>query len=89
MFNRPAKGKSTKVQYSELDTLVLDYLKNIKDVNLDAKSIFDDLIKKEVFKDEEYFNFNMNRFNQILQRLYYKYEVDSLLDLIKKIQIVD
>jgi len=86
MFNKPAKGKATKVQYTELEDIITKFLKNLKNIPEDEKSIFDELIKEKIFLHVDYHNFNLNRFKQILQQIYFTYDVDTLSELIKKIK---
>lgn len=86
MFNKPAKGIDTKTQYKELSDIISSFLKNIDDPNLCSEKIYDKLVREKVLENEEYKNFNLNRFNQIVQQLFYTYEVYSLPELIEKIK---
>jgi len=85
MFNTPVTGPDTKTQHAQLENIIVDFLKDLEISDLDTKELFEILIKEDHFEDENYRNFNHNRLNQILQRLYYSYDANSLNELILNI----
>jgi len=85
MFNAPADGIDTQVQYNQLEDIIIEYIQSIQEHDLDANTLFKSLKALDTLKDPSYKNFNQNRFNQLLQQLYLRYEVVSLEALIKNI----
>ena len=82
IFNTPVEGINTKTQHSQLEDILINFLKDLTEVDLDTDALFELIIQLEVLQDEQYKNFNKNRFNQLLQQLFYTYEVSSLNELI-------
>lgn len=86
MFNTPIEGTDTQTQHLLLEEIILDFLKQIKELESDTTEVYETLIKQPVLQEEQYKNFNLNRFNQLLQKLYIRYEVTSLTELIQSIK---
>ena len=85
LFNTPVEGIDKQTQDQQLENIFINFLKEIKDPNTDLESIYENLIQLHVLQDSQYKNFNRNHFNQLIQRLYLTYKVDSLEQLIKSI----
>ena len=86
LFNTPIEGIDTKTQHNQLEDIIIDYLKQLNDVNLTANKLFELLMELEVLQTDEYKNFNQNRLNQLLQRLFYTYEAQDIPELILHIK---
>ena len=86
MFNTPVKGINTQTQHNQLNDILIDFLKDLPELDLDTDALFERVIQLEVLQDEQYKNFNKNRFNQLIQQLYHTYEADSLTQLIQKVK---
>jgi len=82
IFNSPAAGPDTKTQHTQLENIVIDFLKHYDNKDINAEELFLLLQGLDELQDEAYKNFNRNRLNQLLQQLYYTYEVSSLSELI-------
>ena len=82
IFNSPAPGPGTKAQHAQLENLVIDFLKHTDKKDISSKDLFDLLIQEDDLIGNNHKNFNHNRLNQLLQQLYYTYEVSSLSELI-------
>lgn len=85
IFTKPEPGLDIKTQHLQLQTIILGFLKDIDNENISTKELFSLLQDIDELQDEAYKNFNMNRFNQLLQQLYYTHEVSSLSELILSI----
>ena len=83
LFNTPYTGLDPQTQHKQLQDIIISFLKEDKAQNTEAQSIYEEIKTLDQLQDEEYKNFNRNRFNQLLQQLFYIYEVDSLDELIK------
>jgi len=88
MFNTPVEGMDTKTQHNQLEDILIDFLKQLEDTDLSSQKLFELFIELDVLQDDAYKNFNQNRFNQLLQQLFYTYEVQNIPDLILNIQNV-
>jgi len=86
IFNTPVEGMDTKTQHKELETIIVDFLKQLDCSDLSSTQIFYLIIRLDVLQDSAYRSFNENRFNQLLQQLFYTYEVTSLEQLILSIK---
>ena len=86
IFNTPTEGIDTKTQHKELETIIVDFLEQLDNTDLRSTQILKLIITLDVLQDSEYRNFNENRFNQLLQQLFYTYEVNSLDELILSIK---
>lgn len=86
IFTKPAPGIDIKTQHLQLQTIILDVLKDLDNKEIASEELFVLLQDLDELQDEAYKNFNLNRFNQLLQQLYYTYEVSSLSELIVRIQ---
>ena len=82
MFNTSGEGLDTKTQHNQLEEIIINFLKQFNDLDLNVDQLFEAVSRLDVIQDEAYKNFNKNRFNQLLQQLFYTYEVDSLKELI-------
>jgi len=86
MFSAPAEGKSTKHQQDDYLAIITDFIKQDSFSNATIEELFTSLKSSDVLQADEYKNFNQNRFNQLIQQLFFIYEVDSLDGLIKSIK---
>ena len=86
MFNTPVEGVDTQTQYNQLEDIIINFLKEVTDDSLSSQTLFEYIIELEVMQDDAYKNFNQNRFNQLLQQLFYIYEVQSIPELILSVQ---
>ena len=86
IFTKHEPGLDIKTQHIQLQTIILGFLKEIDNENINAKELFTLLQDSDQLQDDAYKNFNMNRLNQLLQQLYYTHEVSSLCELILRIQ---
>jgi len=86
IFNSSAPGPDTKAQHAKLENIVIDFLKHTDKKDISSKDLFDLLIQEDELMGNNHKNFNHNRLNQLLQQLYYTYEVSSLSELITIIQ---
>ncbi len=85
IFNTPVSGPDTKTYHAQLEELIIDFLKHVEKRDLNAQELFELLIQQDEFNNEIHKNFNHNRLNQLLQQLFYTYEVNSLEELISQI----
>ncbi len=86
IFNTPITGPDTKTQHKQLQNIIEDFLIKLDRTDLNSQELFELLIQNDDLKDETYKNFNLNRLNQVLQQLFFIHGVDSLPDLIIKVQ---
>ncbi|PHR59005.1 MAG: hypothetical protein COA44_02330 [Arcobacter sp.] len=86
MFNTPPEGIDTQTQHNQLEDIIINFLKDLDDINLDTNALFKLINSLDTLEDESYKNFNLNRLNQLLNQLYITYKVDSLNELIKRIK---
>lgn len=86
IFTKHTPGLSTEAQHAQLQTIIIDFLKEIDDTDISGEELFTLLTKLDILNDIAYKNFNQNRLHQLLQKLFYTYEVDSLRELIKCIK---
>jgi len=86
LFNTPVEGLDTKAQHEQLEEIITDFLQELDALEHTASSLFERINELEQLQEEEYKNFNQNRFNQLLQQLFHKYEVHTLDELIVAIQ---
>ncbi len=86
LFNTPVEGLDTRSQHEKLQTMIIDLIMTHTNARLDKDTLFEILIQHDDLKDDTYKNFNRNRYNQLLQQLYYRFDVDNLEHLIRRIQ---
>ncbi len=86
IFNTPVSGPDTKTCHAQLEKIITDFLKQVEKADLSSHELFELLIQQDELKDDIYKNFNHNRLNQLLQQLFYTYDVDSLDKLISRIR---
>ncbi len=86
LFNQPTDGPDTKTEHDELKDIIIVFIQNNSLSNIDNESLFEQILAKADFDKEKYTNFNLNRFNQLIQQLFYLYEVDSLDELMESIR---
>ena len=86
IFNVPSSGLDTKTQYAQLEQIIINYLKDLHQTEIDSKELFSLLQSLDDIHDDRYKNFNHNRLNQLLQGLFYTYHVKSLPELISKVK---
>jgi len=86
IFNTPVEGINTKTQHNQLEDILIHFLKDLSEVDVDSDVLFDLIIQLEVLQEDQYKNFNKNRFNQLIQQLFYTYQANSLNELIMNIQ---
>lgn len=82
IFNTPTSGPDTHTQHKQIQDIIVKFLKDIESTDIDAQELFNRLQGLDSLKDDVYKNFNLNRLNQLLQQLFYTYEVDSISELI-------
>lgn len=85
IFSKPLPGLDSKTQHLQLQTIILDALKQLDNKEVDVQELFFLLQEIDELQDEAYKNFNINRLNQLLQQLFYTYEVSSLNELIETV----
>ena len=73
------------VDINTLEDEIVAILKGIvqKEPSVTKEALFEKIQKDAAFDEERYFNFNQNRFNQILERLYIETKTESFEDLKK------
>ena len=81
IFTKSLPGLDTKTQHLQLQTIILGVLEHHENKDITAEELFVLLKGLGELQDEAYKNFNQNRLNQLLQQLYYTYEVRSLSEL--------
>lgn len=86
IFSKPEPGLDITTQHLQLQTIIIDFLKKNKNEDITAEELFALLHDLDELQDDAYKNFNQNRFNQLLQQLFFTYDVRSLPDLITSIQ---
>jgi hypothetical protein len=86
IFAKPLPGLDSRTQHRQLQTIILDVLKHLDNNNITSHELFALLQDLDELQDETYKNFNLNRLNQLLQQLYYTYEVSSLPELIASLK---
>jgi len=89
IFNKPVSGPDMETEHGELTDIIISFIQdnNISDINNEA--LFKQLIEDAAFDKERYKHFNLNRFNQLTQQLFYAYDVNSLAELIESINAKD
>ena len=85
MFNKPVSGPDMKTEHDELKDIIISFIQNNEISELNSEVLFKQLIEETDFDREKYRNFNLNRFNQLTQQLFYTYDVNSLAELIESI----
>jgi len=86
LFNTPSEGINTSTQHNQLQNIMINFLKQLEEVDISPQELFNHLIKLEELQDEAYKNFNQNRFNQLLQQLFFTYKATSIKELIISIK---
>lgn len=86
IFNTHTEGIDTQTQHKELETIIVEFLKQVDVLDISAAELFKRVRTLESLQDSAYHNFNENRFNQLIQKLFYTYEVSSLEELILRIK---
>jgi hypothetical protein len=86
IFTKPVAGLDIKTQHLQLQNIIINFLKDLDNSDVNTQELFALLLDLDILHDEAYKNFNLNRLNQLLQQLYYAYEVSSLSELIESIQ---
>lgn len=87
IFSKPALGISTETEHEELRDIIVTFIKDhdlIEEVS--EKALFELLIQEENFDNTRYKSFNLNRYHQLIQQLFYIHSVNSLSELIKSIK---
>ena len=87
IFNKPPSGVSTEMEHEELRDMIISFIQKSDISDPSNKTLFEALVKEEGFEGERYKNFNQNRFNQLVQGLFYTYKVDTLSELIESIHV--
>ena len=82
IFNTPTPGIDSHTQHEQLQDIIVSFLTGIETSNMDAQELFEHLKELDSLKNDAYKNFNLNRLKQLLQQLFYTYEVDSIAELI-------
>lgn len=86
IFNRPVNGADLETEHKELKDIIIFFIQNNTISDLSNKGLFEQLLHDENFDNDNYKNFNLNRFNQLTQQLFYTYDVTSLSELIDSIK---
>jgi len=82
LFSTPLEGVDTQTQHNQLEDIIIDFIKELKNSELTSTELFNQLKTLDSLQDTPYKNFNENRFNQLLQKLFYTYKVQTLNELI-------
>ena len=85
IFNKPASGASTETEHEELKNIIITFIEKNTVADISDKALFETLIQQEDFDHSRYRNFNLNRYYQLIQQLYYIYGVNSFPELIESI----
>ncbi len=80
--DKNGKGIDPKMIEDELITLLKKVLKGN---DIDKKELFEQMQRHESFDEERYFNFNENKLNRLLDRLFSEEKVESFEELKKKL----
>jgi len=86
IFDTPTEGIDTPTQHKELEKIIIEFLKQHDVLDIDSAELFARIKTLEGLQDGAYHNFNENRFNQLLQKLFYTYNVGSLEELIVSVK---
>jgi hypothetical protein len=86
IFTKPLPGLDSKTQHRQLQAIILDVLRGLDSKDITAQELFALLQGLDELQDDTYKNFNLNRLHQLLQQLYYTYQVSSLYELIATVQ---
>ena len=85
IFNRPVSGVSTETEHEELKAIIITFIEKNTVADISDKALFETLIQQKEFDHSRYKNFNLNRYYQLIQQLYYLYDVNTFPELIKSI----
>ncbi len=86
IFNTPSEGIDTQTQHKELETIIIEYIKQLDVSDISSSELFALIKTLESLQERTYHNFNENRFNQLLQQLFHTYNVSTLDELILSIK---
>jgi len=86
LFNQPLSGVDSETEHKELRDIIIFFIQNNTITNPSNSSLFEQIHNDENFDNDTYKNFNLNRFNQLKQQLFYTYHVNSLPELIDSIK---
>ena len=82
IFSTPVEGIDSNTQHLQLENIIISFLSHTHEGDLTEKTLFQNLKELESLQEDSFKNFNQNRLNQLLKKLYITYEVDSLNELI-------
>jgi len=85
IFDKPASGPSTETEHEELRAIIITFIKKNAVADIGDKTLFERLIQEDDFDHTRYKNFNLNRYYQLIQQLYYIYGVNTFSELIESI----
>jgi len=86
VFKAPSGGIDARTQYNQLETIMINFIKESSDLHINQTNFFNALMALPDIQKEEYKNFNRNRFNQLLEQLYLQYNVSNLDELIERLK---
>lgn len=86
LFNRPLNEADPETEHKELRDIIICFIQNNTIASPSNSSLFEQIHSDENFDNDTYRNFNLNRFNQLIQQLFYTYHVNSLPELIDSIK---
>lgn len=87
IFNKPPSGASTEIEHEELRNIIITFIERDAVPGISDKALFEALIQQEDFDHARYKSFNLNRYNQLIQQLFYIYKVNSFPELIESIHL--
>lgn len=85
LFNTAEGDVDVKTEHDELQDIIISFIQDNEISETSNEAFFKQLIERADFDRKKYKNFNLNRFNQLAQQLFYTYDVNSLAELIESI----
>lgn len=85
-FNSPSDDIDTETEHEELRGLIIAFIADNPSFQFSEKALFESLIATDEFDSTRYKNFNLNRYYQLIQQLFYIYDVHSFSELIISIR---
>lgn len=85
IFNKPVSGPDIETEHAELSDIIISFIQDHEIPDITNEALFKQLIEEACFDTQRYKSFNQNRFNQLIQQLYYTYDVNTLSQLIESI----
>jgi hypothetical protein len=85
IFSKPVSGPDIETEHGELRDIIISFIQDHEIPHRTNEALFKQLVSEASFDTQAYKNFNQNRFNQLIQQLFYTYDVNSLTELIESI----